>query len=128
MFLPWLLVSCGRLDPRHIAHIASSRSLGAILELNLVGGSTLSYAPSDGTSAGGGTGSGSAGAVPSNGAPAGVPGSGGGGGQPAPAGGAASGSGSGGGGAPPPLAVRGSEATLSTADAARVSFPALLGE
>ncbi|GIM01800.1 hypothetical protein Vretimale_6585, partial [Volvox reticuliferus] len=34
-FLPWLLVACGRLEHRDIATIASSRSLGAILELSL---------------------------------------------------------------------------------------------
>ncbi|KAG2483637.1 hypothetical protein HYH03_017515 [Edaphochlamys debaryana] len=34
-FLPWLLVSSGRLEHRHIANIASSRSLGSLLELTL---------------------------------------------------------------------------------------------
>ncbi|KXZ52178.1 hypothetical protein GPECTOR_10g807 [Gonium pectorale] len=34
-FLPWLLVSCGRLEHRHLAAIASARSLGALMELSL---------------------------------------------------------------------------------------------
>lgn len=35
-FLPWLLVSKGRLDARGIAHLAGQHGLGALLELNLV--------------------------------------------------------------------------------------------
>ncbi|GLI63087.1 hypothetical protein VaNZ11_005989 [Volvox africanus] len=34
-FLPWLLVACGRLEHRDMATIASSRSLGTILELSI---------------------------------------------------------------------------------------------